>query len=325
MFTYCLKVKFPTNDGVGEVRGDQILARECYQAVLGAKENHTWMIEEEENKVETLETMTLVEDGITKTTRIGTTLSPEIRIGLIKFLKENLDVFAWSHEDMLSISPEIIQHKLNVNLERKPVQQRRRAFALERDQALTEEVTKLLTAGFIRKVYYPGWLTNIVLVKNVNGKWRMCVDFTDLNKACPKDSFPLPRIDQLVDSTVGHKLLTFIDTFSRYNQINMDEEDQEKTAFITSQGLYCYKVMPFRLKNAGATYQRLVNKMFNKQIGRNMEVYVDDMLVKSKEELAHLDNHRETFATLKQYQMKLNLSKCVFRVVSGKFLGFMVS
>ena len=105
----------------------------------------------------------------------------------------------------------------------------------------------------------------------------------------------------------------------------MAEEDQEKTAFITSQWLYCYKVMPLRLKNAGATYQRLVNKMFNKQIGRNMEVYVDDMLVKSKEELAHLDDLRETFATLKQYQMKLNPGKCVFGVASGKFLGFMVS
>ena len=105
----------------------------------------------------------------------------------------------------------------------------------------------------------------------------------------------------------------------------MDEEDQEKTAFITSQGLYCFKVMPFRLKNAGATYQRLVNKIFNKQIGKNMEVYMDDMLVKSKEELAHLDDLRETFTTLKQYQMKLNPSKCVFGVVSGKFLGFMVS
>ena len=127
----------------------------------------------------------------------------------------------------------------------------------------------------------------------------MCVDFTDLNKACLKDSFPLPRIDQLVDSTAGHKLLTFMDAFSGYNQIKMDEEDQKKTAFITSQGLYCYKVMPFGLKNAGATYQRLVNKMFNKQIGRNMEVYVDDMLVKSKEELAYLDDLRETFATLK--------------------------
>ena len=105
----------------------------------------------------------------------------------------------------------------------------------------------------------------------------------------------------------------------------MAEEDQEKTAFITSQGLYCYKVMPFGLKNGRATYQRLVNKMFNKQINRNMEVYVDDMLVKSKEELAHLDDLRETFATLKQYQMKLNPGKCVFGMVSGKFLGFMVS
>ena len=157
----------------------------------------------------------------------------------------------------------------------------------------------MLTAGFIQEIYYPDWLTNVVLVKKANRKWRMCVNFTDLNKACPKDSFPLPRIDQLMDSTAGHKLLTFMNAFSGYNQIKMAKEDQEKTAFIMSQGLYCYKVMPFGLKNAGATYQRLVNKMFNKQISRNMEVYVDDMLVKSKEELAHLDDLREMFATLK--------------------------
>ena len=116
-----------------------------------------------------------------------------------------------------------------------------------------------------------------------------------------------------------------MDAFSGYSQIKMVEEDQEKTTFITSQGLYCYKVMSFGLKDVGVTYQRLVNKMFNKQIGRNMEVYVDDMLVKSKEELAHLDDLRETFATLKQYQMKLNPSKCVFGVALGKLLGFMVS
>ena len=103
-------------------------------------------------------------------------------------------------------------------------------------------------------MYYPNWLANVILVKKANGKWRMCVDFTNLNKACSKDSFPLPMIDQLMDSTAGHKLLTFMDTFSGYNQIKMAEEDQEKTAFITSQGLYCYKVMPFGLKNAGATY-----------------------------------------------------------------------
>ena len=127
---------------------------------------------------------------------------------------------------MPGISPKVIQHKLNVNSERKPIQERRRAFALKRDQAVIEEVTKLLTAGFIREVYYPDWLANVVLVKKANGKWRMWVDFTDLNKACPKDSFPLPRIDQLVDSTAEHKLLTFMDAFSRYNQIKMAVEDQ---------------------------------------------------------------------------------------------------
>ena len=127
----------------------------------------------------------------------------------------------------------------------------------------------------------------------------MCVDFTDLNKACPKDSYPLPRIDQLVDSTAGHQLLSFMDAFSGYNQIRMDEADQEKTSFITSQELFCYKVMPFGLKNVGATYQRLVNHMFLPQIGWNVEVYVDDMLVKSLDEEKHLDDLKETFDTLR--------------------------
>ena len=187
-----------------------------------------------------------------------------------------------------------------------------------------DEVNKLLAANFIREVHYPEWLANMVMVKKANGKWRMCVDFTDLNQACPKDSFPLPRIDQLVDSTAGHKLLTFMDAFSGYNQIQMAEEDQEKTAFITSQRLYCYKVMPFGFKNAEATYQRLVNQMFKKQIGKNVEVYVNDMLVKSKEEEDHLDDLKETFNTLRQYSMKLNPSKYAFRVSSGKFLRFIV-
>ena len=149
--------------------------------------------------------------------------------------------------------------------------------------------------------------------------------FTDLSKACPKNSYLLPRIDQLVDCTTGHKLLSFMDAFSRYNQIQMDEADQEKTSFITSQGLFCYKVMPFGLKNAEATYQRLVNHMFHPQIGRNVEVYVDNMLVKSLDEGKHLHNLQETFDTLRQYNMKLNPSKCAFRVSSGKFFGFMVS
>ena len=153
----------------------------------------------------------------------------------------------------------------------------------------------------------------------------MCVDFTDLNKACLKDSYPLPRIDQLVDSTTGHKLLSFMDAFSGYNQIRMDGVDQEKTSFVISQGLFCYEVMPFGLKNAGATYQRLVNHMFRPQIERNVEVYVDDILVKSLNEEEHLDDLQEIFDTLRRFSMKLNPNKCVFRVSSEKFLRFMVS
>ena len=126
-------------------------------------------------------------------------------------------MFAWSHEDVLGIPVNIIQHRLNVDPEKKPVQQRRRVFAPEWNKAVMDEVNKLLTANFIREVHYPEWLTNVIMVKKANRKLRMCVDFTDLNNACLKNSFPLPRIDQLVDSTAMHKLLTFMDAFSGYN------------------------------------------------------------------------------------------------------------
>ncbi|KAL5554586.1 hypothetical protein UlMin_041987 [Ulmus minor] len=191
--------------------------------------------------------------------------------------------------------------------------------------AINTEVNKLLKADFIEEANYPDWIANVVLVKKANGNWRVCVDFTDLNRACPKDSFPLPRIDQLVDATAGHELLSFMDAYSGYNQIRMHEEDQEHTAFSTNQGLYCYKVMPFGLKNAGATYQRLVKKMFKNQIGKTMDVYVDDMLVKSLKTEEHIQNLKETFEILRKYKMKLNPSKCAFSVSSGKFLGFMVN
>ncbi|XP_059455331.1 uncharacterized protein LOC132185592 [Corylus avellana] len=124
--------------------------------------------------------------------------------------------------------------------------------------AIAEEEEKLLAAGFIRKVDYPTWISNVVMVKKANGKWRICVDFTDLNQACPKDNFSLPRIDLLIDSTAGHELLSFMDAFSGYNQIKMDLADQEKTAFIIDRGRYCYITMPFGLKNAGATHQRFI-------------------------------------------------------------------
>ena len=156
---------------------------------------------------------------------------------------------------MQGIPAKVIVHRLNVDPECKPIRQKRRNFAPERQQVINGEVKKLLAAKFIREVHYPDWSANVVMVKKASGKWRICIDYTDLNKACPKDSFPLPEIDQLVDATSGHKLLSFMDAFSGYNQIQMAPEDEEHTAFITERGLYCYKVMPFGLKNAGATYQ----------------------------------------------------------------------
>ena len=153
---------------------------------------------------------------------------------LVQFLKKNIDVFAQSHEDIPCIDLSVITYCLNVYPSFKHVRQNKRVFALERDNATKEEVQKLTTSRFIREVYYLDWLVNVVMVKMTNGKWRMCVDFTDLHKVCPKDRYPLSRIDQLVDSTVGHKLLSFMDAFSGYNQIRMDEADQEKTSFVTS-------------------------------------------------------------------------------------------
>ena len=155
---------------------------------------------------------------------------------------------------MPRIDPLLVVHRLNVSPSFPPIYQKKRVFALNQDQAIAEEVHKLLEADFIRKVYYPDWLANVVMVKKANRKWRICVDFTNLNKACPKDSYPLQRVDVLVDSTTQRQLLSFMDAFSDYNQIRMDKVDQEKTSFITSQGLFCYIVMPFGLKNASATY-----------------------------------------------------------------------
>ena len=165
----------------------------------------------------------------------------------------------------------------------------------------------------------------MVVVKKKNGKWRVCIDFTNLNKACPKDSYPLPKIDQLVDATAGYERMSFLDAYSGYNQIKMNENDRIHTAFITERGLYCYRVMPFGLKNAGATYQRLINKMFNKHIGKKVEAYIDDMVIKSKKSGDHVSDMEEIFGIFRKFRMKLNPLKCAFGVSSGKFLGHVVS
>ena len=141
---------------------------------------------------------------------------------------------------MGGIGPAVIKHKLNINPAFKPVKQKRRSFTPEWQKAINEEVNKLLQAKAIREVEYPDWLANVVLVKKENGKWWLCINFTNVNRAYSKDSFSLPWIDLIVDATTGHELLSFMDAFSGYNQIKMDPSDQEKTSFVTGQGTYCY-------------------------------------------------------------------------------------
>ena len=267
---YHMIVKFPTVNEVGTVRGDQRVARECYTTSMkqGAVDNVNVGELDMRDEVltrpepsEELEPVSL-DDDPEHLAYIGSKLAKDLKGLLTQFLRQNRDIFAWKQADMGGIDSAIITHKLNTNPSFKPVKQKCRSFVPERQKAINEEVSKLLQAGAIREVEYPEWLANVVLVKKANGKWRLCIDFTDINKACPKDSFPLPRIDLIVDATAGHELLSFMDAFSGYNQISMDPGDQEKTSFVTAQGTYCYRVMPFGLKNAGATYQRLVNRMF---------------------------------------------------------------
>ena len=330
---YHMIIKFPTTNGVGMVRGNQRVAKECYSASMKQKTINNIYLDELDMRDEVkarptpskeLEPIQL-DDQPEHLVYIGSKLAEDIRSPLIHFLKQNMEVFTWKQEDMGGIVPAVITHSLNISPSFKPVKKKRRSFAPKRQKVINEEVGKLLKANAIREVEYPEWLANVVLVKKANGKCRLCIDFTDINRACPKDSFPLPRIDLIVDATAGHELLSFMDAFYGYNQISMDPNDQEKTSFVTEQGTYCYRVMPFGLKNAGATYQRLVNKMFQNKIGASMEVYIDDMLVKSVKIELHITHLVEALQVLKRYNMKLNPAKCAFGVSPRKFLGFIIN
>ena len=229
---------------------------------------------------------------------VGTNLPLLDRDELVTLLLYFRDVFTWSVYEASGVSPSLACHSLSISSDTKPIIQRRRKLAPERSKIIMEEVGRLLATDAIRPVQYPTWLSNTVVMKKKNGKWRVCVDFTNLNKACPKDSFPLPRIDQLVDSASGHERMSFLDAFQGYHQISMTLSDQEKIAFITPRGSYCYRVMSFDLKNAGATYQRMITTMFGHLIRKTVEVYIDDMLVKSVRKKDHLAHLKEVFGIL---------------------------
>jgi hypothetical protein len=198
-------------------------------------------------------------------------------------------------------------------------------FSPDKKAAIKKEITKLLAAGFIREILHPNWLANPVLVWKDSNEWCMCVDYMDLNKDCPKNPFGLPCIDQIVESTADLALLSFLDCYSRYHQIALRIEDQSKTSFITPLGAYCYMTMPFGLRNVGATYQRAIQECLGQQISHNVEAYIDDVVVKTRDSATLIDDLKETFRNLREWKWKLNSNKCVFGVPSGQLLRFLVS
>jgi hypothetical protein len=195
----------------------------------------------------------------------------------------------------------------------------------EKVKAVEGEVQRLQDAKVIREVLYPVWLANTVPVKKKNGKWRMCVDFTGLNKACKKDDFPLERVDKIVDDVANSEMLSLLDMFSKYHQIRVRREDEEKMNFITPFGTFCFVRMPEGLKNVGCLFSRMIAIVLHPQLRRNILGYVDDIVVKSIQRRDHISDLVETFVNLKAANLKLNPEKCVFNIHKGKVLGCLVS
>jgi hypothetical protein len=208
---------------------------------------------------------------------------------------------------MHGIHREVIEHKLGIDPLYKSIKQKERRYTPKSCETIRQEVNKLLVTGFIRLVDYPSWLANLVLVEKPDGSWHMCMDYTSLNKACSKDEYPLHHICQIVDSTTSCELLLFLHAYSSYHQISLFIDGEEKIVFITSFGIFCYTKMAFGLKNGGVIYQKCIYIILEPQIGRNVEVYINDIVVKSKKRGDLLDDIKETFDNLHKYKMILNL------------------
>jgi hypothetical protein len=329
-----LCMKIPSEQGPIDVHGSQEAARRAEGSWTDSKANHN--IDEAEAhqqykhkrekaaSADQLKPMLLCEDIAEQKVLLGSQLSDEQEKILLRFLFNKKDVFAWSANDLCGVNRDIIEHSLNVDSSLRQRKPRLRKMSDDKGEDARNKVKRLLSAGVIIEVTYPEWLANTVMVKKANGKWRMCIDFTDLNKACPKDEFLLPRIDSLVDATATSELMSLLDCYSGYHQIWM-KEDEPKTSFITPSGTYCYLRMPEGLKNAGGSFSRMTAKVLHSQIGRNMLTYVDDIIVKSTKKGNHVADLQETFANFRRAGLKLNLEKYVFGVKKGKFLGCLVS
>ncbi|GJV20756.1 reverse transcriptase domain-containing protein [Tanacetum coccineum] len=287
-------LKFPTDGGIVTIRSTIQIPAECATVITSPKEIPKEAGTSHQNLKVAIHPNFLDQEVV-----IGGTLSLAGRTELCTLLKKNLDIFAWQPSDMTGVPRSIAEHRLNIREGYSPVRQKKRGQAPERAKAIQAKVQKLIATGIMREVYYHDWLSNPVMVKKHDGSWRMCVDFTDLNKACPQDCYPLPEIDWKIESLCGYPFKCFLDAYKGYHQIQMAESDEEKTAFHTSQGVYCYTKMPFGLKNAGATYQRLVDRAFDSQVGQNIEVYVDDLVIKRHTEAEMLRDVGETFQGIK--------------------------
>jgi hypothetical protein len=190
-------------------------------------------------------------------------------------------------------------------------------MAEENVEAAKAEVRRLLDTGFIRELTYPEWLANIVMVKK-NKRWWMCTDFTDLDKCCPKDDFPLPRIDKIVDVAVASEMMVLLDCFSEYHQIWLHTEDEKKTSFITPFGTYCYIRMPEGFHNAGPTFCRMTKVVLKDQVGKNILSYVDDIVVVSKKKEDYLSDMAETFTNMREAKLKLNSKNVCLGLQGGR-------
>jgi hypothetical protein len=203
--------------------------------------------------------------------------------------------------------------------------QQLRCFTQDKKDVKQKDIARLLDTSFIKEVYHPDCLTHPTLLPKKNKDLRMCVDYTDLNKPCKKDPFRFPRIDQVVDSTASCGLLSFLDCYSGYHQIPLKGEDQINTSFITLFGAFCYTTMPYRLKTRVQLASGIYNGVYNHSIGRNTEAYIDDVVVKTREDEVLISDLAETFDNLRKFKMKLNPEKFRFGVPLGKLLGYMVS
>jgi hypothetical protein len=274
-----------------------------------------------------LEKIDIGDGSVPRPTFINKNLKADYKLKLIELLKEYVDIFAWEYHEMPGLSRELVEHRLPIKSGFRPFKQQARRFNPKMYDRIKEEIDRLLKANFIRPCRYADWISNIVPVeKKGSGKLRVCIDFRDLNRATPKDEYPMPIADMLINDASGHKVISFLDGNVGYNQIFMAKEDISKTAFRCPGflGLFEWVVMTFGLKNAGATYQRAMNLIFHDLLGVILEVYIDDIVVKSDAIESHLADLRLAFDRMRKYNLKMNPLKCAFGVSAGKFLGFII-